>query len=134
MTITNEELEEAQKLCDAATPGPWKFDEECQHLFSEADATIVIYARVDIGYTSQVEWMEVEAKDAEFIAKSRELIPKLLAEIQRLKGENEKAICFMRDTKREHYPTTTNSFADDFIKNHETHCDGRCKNPRMARP
>lgn len=79
-------LEDIQKLCDAATPGPWHYD--CGNLQVEVDYTQP-YSRlpiVDICRDERIEWAEEHDfcdandydSDGDFIAASRELIPKLL--------------------------------------------------------
>lgn len=84
-SVTPEWLEEIKALAQAATPGPW--------MLSETDA----YAEVWVKNCNENGEMPLALvggtfKDAEFIARSREAIPRLLAEVERLTGERDAAV------------------------------------------
>ena len=61
-------LDELERLCEAATPGPWTLDESESGLIGPHCEPIV------------------EACDALFIAAARDALPKLIAEVRRLRG------------------------------------------------
>lgn len=77
MTITTEELQAIRARAEAATEGPWMYDVTDNVMNSDAP---------------NYKEMPVIAEDfpfkpdAEFIAASREDVPKLLAEVERLKS------------------------------------------------
>jgi hypothetical protein len=90
--MKREELEAIRKRSEAATPGPWywdkfnldedDYDTEMPYLNSEKDSIM------DFGDGEQfypTEGTPPNEADAEFIAHAREDVPKLLAEIERLK-------------------------------------------------
>src|SRR5690606_2755660 len=79
-----EELEAIRKRAEAATPGPWDVDipmdvcGECENEYEIVESSVFlapIVAELKIG------------ANAEFIAHAREDVPKLLAEIDRLRNE-----------------------------------------------
>lgn len=72
--MTNEELDKLEELANKATPGPWKIDGYAS--FSIAVAHI--YSEILIANTHC-------NNDAKFVAASREAIPKLIAEVRRLR-------------------------------------------------
>jgi hypothetical protein len=90
--LNAEELEAIRKRAEAATQGPWywekfnpdedDYDTEMPYLNSEKESIM------DFGDGEQfypTEGNPPNEADAEFIAKAREDVPKLLAEIERLK-------------------------------------------------
>ncbi|MBM7600487.1 hypothetical protein JOC34_002878 [Virgibacillus halotolerans] len=78
--LTNEELEEIRERADKATEGPWVCD--------DLDTTVVALLYTDVTDIA-TPYKEV---DADFISNARQDIPKLLAEIDRLKQENERSV------------------------------------------
>lgn len=72
--MTTEELQRLRELCDQATPGPWaaRPTNAGTGLFTPSDEWICW------------EW-DIENHNAAFIAASREALPKLLDEVERLK-------------------------------------------------
>lgn len=84
--MTNEELEQIRQRCEAATPGPWTCDpregSRCVAILEDEDPECNTYinAREHTGRSSTEE-------DGEFIARVREDVPVLLAEIERLRDE-----------------------------------------------
>jgi len=80
MTIlSDDELNHIQARADAATPGPWdaRFDGERQGIFV-AQKSVALF---DIGH------LRPSAPDSDFIAHAREDVPRLLAEVRRLRAE-----------------------------------------------
>ena len=70
--MTKDEIDEIRARCGAATPGPWKVQNR-------------IFVRIPAYYPySMHSAFSCKDVDAEFIAKSREDIPKLLDEVERL--------------------------------------------------
>lgn len=94
--MTNNELKLAKELCERATPGPWHTVDRIW--LAPGDATFVIAGHYDPHVGKAVceplevlEWAEGDEPSTtqddvnmEFIAESRELMPKLIAEVERL--------------------------------------------------
>lgn len=72
--ITDAELDRLERLCEEATPEPWV-----------ATHSSFVYWCV----TSRNGWINrlTMAEDAKFIAESRTALPRLIAEIRRLRKE-----------------------------------------------
>lgn len=68
--MTDDEIKAARALCDAATPAPWRI--------SPAAKTTDREPRI---------WVTVGMGNAAFIAAARELVPRLLDEVERLRAE-----------------------------------------------
>jgi hypothetical protein len=80
--ISFAELEEITNRCDAATPGPWtSFIEGRDHL----GGNDFIQTGGNDDRSSDIELIGATCADQDFIAKSRQDVPKLLAEIRRLR-------------------------------------------------
>ena len=83
-------LDEIRARCEAATPGPWGLTGSKKQL---------VDSRPDQQYGAESiicdVWSNIAA-NANFIAHSREDIPYLLAEIERLKSENSKSFTLER--------------------------------------
>lgn len=108
MTIDKQEL---QRLCDAATPGPWhvQYGDDREHMCMTAIATTANRERneghfrdadhlVAITFHQCYPFVNVDAADlgdadSAFIAAARTAIPELLARVSELEAENER----MRD-------------------------------------
>lgn len=77
--MTDEELEELKKLCDDATPGPWKWKMEWKEnghysgSMGELDPGVLWY-----GMDGEEGIYSPKQADAEFIASAREAIPSLI--------------------------------------------------------
>lgn len=88
--LTTEYLEEIKALSQAATPGPW--------MLSETDAYAEVWGK-NCNENGEMPLALVGGtfKDAEFIARSREAIPRLVAEVERmtreLKEEKTRSYC-----------------------------------------
>lgn len=75
MTIEDKDLDELQKLCDSATPGPWEsLGGSVWHPKSNHSSV----CDVDAGAGDDT------LPDARFIAASRDALPKLIAEVRQL--------------------------------------------------
>ena len=77
--LTQSELEAIAKRAEVATEGPWKWDVEERGLWND-DQNVACVVSIK-GET----WFDMHETDADFIAHAREDIPRLLAEIRRLK-------------------------------------------------
>jgi hypothetical protein len=82
MELTKSDLAELKALCEAATPGPWK-DQKQDIYKKEEDNGLIIDLDDDYIYMSQ-------AKNAAFIARSREALPALLADLEEAEAEKAK--------------------------------------------
>ena len=76
--LTQDELQAIKERAEKATPGPWKWTDK--HLIPEVGREAVVWGN----FNGEAR---AEDHDAEFIAASRQDIPKLLAEIERLQAE-----------------------------------------------
>ena len=80
--LTDAELEEIRKRCDAATPGPWKsFIEGRDHT---SGSSFILTGSVG-RRRDDIEMSGATGADQDFIAHAREDIPRLLEEIARLR-------------------------------------------------
>lgn len=76
--IAEDNLTELERLCTEATAAPWMSDDSGD-VFDEDGETLFTRYLVAGG-----------AEDGAFIAKAREALPKLIAEVRRLRGELER--------------------------------------------
>ena len=75
--LTDEELQHMQKRCAVATPGPWKsYIEGRDHT---SGSSFIMTGGEDIELTGATD------ADYDFIAHTRQDLPRLLAEVQRLR-------------------------------------------------
>lgn len=111
--MTDDELAEARRLCEAATPGPWDadldmFSEFCiEATVSNETASMLFTCSTDFtghhradgrwteedSFIRDATWrnarrMSKELRDAHFIAASRTLVPRLLDFIATLRADN----------------------------------------------
>ena len=77
--ISDKELAEIRKRAEAATPGPWKAFIEDRG-FQSGSSFIQTQGE-------DIELIGATEEDYDFIANARQDIPKLLDEIERLKGK-----------------------------------------------
>ena len=76
--LMDEDLIRIERLCDAATPGPWKaFIEDRDH---ESGSSFIQTAGADIELSGASE------ADYDFIANARQDVPRLLREVRRLQA------------------------------------------------
>lgn len=81
LLLTNEELENIERRCNAATPGPWiSFWEGRDHTSGES-----VIVRGDQGQYDDLYISPSTLADQDFIAHAREDIPALIDEVLRLK-------------------------------------------------
>ncbi len=76
---TADDLDELQQLCDAATPGPWVLD-ACE-LYVLGEELVFTLETGDDG-----EATRTSRADARFVIAARDALPKLIAEVRRLRG------------------------------------------------
>jgi hypothetical protein len=82
--VTETELEEIRRRCEAASPGPWKaFIEGRDH---ESGSDFIMTGEGD-ARDGDIELLGATTADYDFIAHARQDIPRLLAEIVRLKRD-----------------------------------------------
>ncbi len=79
--MTPEELDAMDAKEKAATPGPWRNSEEYGH------ASILVGEGSLICHGPDME--KFYCQDLDFIAASRDFVPKAIAEIRRLRSEKE---------------------------------------------
>ncbi|WKN53796.1 hypothetical protein HJ581_0008290 [Rhodococcus opacus] len=97
-------LDAAQALADAATPGPWKW-EKAGHgdpmLISGADDVLFAYPVHDGPLEDDVIEsvdLHVQPDDAEFIAQARTLVPALVAELRELQSHESRTSDLVEET------------------------------------
>jgi len=82
-TLTDEQIAEDEKLCEAATEGPWKHSAE-HPLFIEAESKNgweLLFKNVEVG---NGDWRN----DCRFVARARTALPEYIAEVRRLREES----------------------------------------------
>lgn len=89
--MTQDEIEQIQARCDAATPGPWKLGYNRTSVLAPNGYFITEYDTADDGAT----------EDAAFIAASREDIPKLLAALREAEEEIGSALNRLQEAHNE---------------------------------
>lgn len=82
--ITDAELTELERLVDGASPGPWVASVEGRDHTSGEHVILVGDPREEDMYVSR-DSRPASAADLDFIAAARNYIPKLLAEVRRLR-------------------------------------------------
>lgn len=97
--MTDQELAEIEARANAATPGPWKAkpreddrNERCAGIVAlRPDADDEWDRELDVVVTDSGVYPP-DPKTAEFIAHAREDVPKLIAEVRKLRAERDEAI------------------------------------------
>lgn len=84
--MTPEQLSEIRKRADAASAGPWKAKHRCMGCTADEDETCGLGLDVDGPPEAMNRGQFERGADATFIAHSREDIPSLLDEVERLRG------------------------------------------------
>ena len=79
------DLEAIKKLCDAASKGPWGPNTYCPPYNNGWSVCAPDYGCVAERWGASDEGFQINRDDGDFIAKSRELIPALVAEVERLR-------------------------------------------------
>jgi len=89
MSITHAEVQQLLELCAAATPGPWRHYTERQEADIPEDGEIYIYWQVvtAVAAPTVILASELDPENADFVVACRRLVPKLLEEVLRLRGE-----------------------------------------------
>lgn len=91
--ITKAEREELHRLCDAATPGPWRVDDDrvcdgrCGEPFKYNDGSVAGLIERHGGCLTIAR--DVESANASFIAGARTAIPRLLAALDEVEAERD---------------------------------------------
>lgn len=87
--MTPERLAEIAACADAAERGPWEVmnggDNRTATLIYGPESDVLIHDWRGSGYLSE-EYVWVEEPNAVFIAKAREYVPELVAEVRRLRA------------------------------------------------
>lgn len=82
MTLTKDDIEQIRERCNAATPGPWvSFVEGRDH----TSGSNFIMTGEGLNRGNDIELSGATTADQDFIAHARQDIPRLLAEIARLR-------------------------------------------------
>lgn len=82
------DLDELQRLCDAATPGPWEYDDDAQALSYDILGHLA-------GWVCAVHELPLEGactreRNAAFIGAARDALPKLIARVRQLEQRIDK--------------------------------------------
>ena len=76
--LSDEALRRIERLCDAATPGPWtSFVEGRDHESGSSFSRTAVH---------DIEMSGASTADQDFIASARQDVPRLLAEVRRLRA------------------------------------------------
>lgn len=92
--MTPEKLSEWKKLAEAATEGPWKYNEHARD-----DNVFSGNRRIADVYGARIGGTEQNAANATFIAAARTAVPELIAEVERLQRKNEELQGIIDDQK-----------------------------------
>ena len=82
--ITDAELRNMRARCDAARPGPWRSHVEGR---DHASGSNFIMVGEGTARSEDIELLGVTAEDQDFIAHARNDLPRLIAEVERLRSE-----------------------------------------------
>jgi hypothetical protein len=83
--MKKERLEELKKICEAATAGPWEaqlIDDAAHEIWIEGSG---FHCRRYPPYIHKPERLHELLSNAEFIAAARDAVPRLVAEVERLR-------------------------------------------------
>lgn len=102
--LTDEQLQEIEARCEAATSGPWETDYKKRYVFTLPDDSqkMVAELRISGGEISDVK----VACNAVFFAHTRQDVPSLLAHIRELEAEKahrERALYFQSSRMVKHF-------------------------------
>jgi hypothetical protein len=81
--LTRSELNEIKERCEKATQGPWKSMVEGRN---HSSGSSFIMTGTENNRGEDIELSGATAADQDFIAQARQDVPKLLEEIERLRG------------------------------------------------
>jgi len=79
MPMTDEELDDVERRCSAATPAPWKSYVEGRDHTSGSNF-------IDVGDGNGIELSGATSADQDFIAHARQDVPRLVEEVRRLRA------------------------------------------------
>lgn len=74
------DLDALQRLCDAATPGPWEYDPDAKAVSYDVLGHLAGWV-CDV-HELQIEGARTRERNAAFIAAARDALPKLIAEVK----------------------------------------------------
>ena|SRR5437588_3717767 len=86
--ISDEQLDELDRLCGEATAGPWRvgyYTDRAETYTVETDADVVCMIRDADSDEMGIEAREAAERDFAFVAAARESLPALIAEVRRLR-------------------------------------------------
>lgn len=83
--MTDEELDEIERRCAAARPGPWTSFVEGRDHFGGSN---MIRVTDDDNSQADIELLGATVADQDFIAGARQDVPRLLAELRRLRQKS----------------------------------------------
>src|SRR5690625_7547957 len=83
--LKNAEIEAIRERAEKATQGRWYYEVDCD-LYCDKKRDSVMYPYMS---SESIPYIKISESDATFIAYARQDIPKLLAEIERLREEIE---------------------------------------------
>lgn len=82
--MTDEELDEIERRCEAARPGPWtSYFEGRDHM---AGSNFIRVGGDGESRGEDIELIGATVEEQDFIAQARQDVPRLLAEVRRLRG------------------------------------------------
>lgn len=82
--MTNEELDAIERRCEAARRGPWtSYVEGRDHT---SGSNFIMVGKDDEHRGEDIELTGATVEDQDFIAHARQDVPRLLAEVRRLRG------------------------------------------------
>jgi len=90
--LTEQELQEAERLCEAATPGPWEWDERAPHLLNAPFQTNDPNDTSRVGGDSIILMLNrgqrshLKKQNAAMIIVGRNLLPRAVAELLELRA------------------------------------------------
>ena len=98
--MNEKELAEIEARAEAATPGPWEFDQKnIGYAHHRSHYGLLTNASRD----TKDYWLSINVDygmehNADFIAHARQDVPALVAEVRRMSGENERLLATIQDT------------------------------------
>jgi hypothetical protein len=115
--LNAEELEAIRNRTEAATPGPWYAEDGTKHPLVTRPFMLIYPPDEEDADTGGWVFGEISGQsDAEFIAHARQDVPKLLAEIERLKN----VLNYIHELSAEFYTEEDGVFS---IPNEQQHKD-----------
>jgi hypothetical protein len=78
------DIDRIKKLMEAATPGPWCYDDNFDNIIRPTDWADIVDS--ECNECRQYRRAFARHEDAEFVASARTDVPELVAEVERLRG------------------------------------------------